>query len=221
MTLKEIVYQIRNLKGGGISSDDDKLSNDQYADIITYYRAKLIRQEIDRGMKLDPMVIQSVTNIELERVKFNRGEPLSGKTVFRSIKEIPRAISTKGTNLVTFVGHNMLGQSFQRTTLSKSQFDVCRPFTGLNIKWFEFDKHIYVITEDSLKHIVVQLVAENPLKVVELNGDLDPFDPLDFEYPISIVMLDSIFKLMSDAEFKISGTPTDDVNDGQESPTNK
>lgn len=221
MTLKEVVQGVQNLQGGGISNDDNKLSDEQVADMVHYYRSKLIRQELDRGYKLDPMLIQPLFKLEVERVTFNRNEPLSGKTVFRTIKKLPRAISTRGTNLVTFVGHNLLGQAFQRTTPYKTQFDIFRPFTGLNIKWFEFDEKIYVITEDPLKTIVVQLVAENPTKVVELNGGLDVYNPFDYEYPISNTMIDTIFKLMVDSELKIDSTPTDDVNDGIDTPTKK
>lgn len=226
MTLKEIVYNIKNLKAGGIQSDDSKLADDQYAAIVHYYRAKLVRQEIDRGGKLDPNLIQSINGndskgIEVDRVPFNRGEPLSGKTVFRTVKDIPKAIATKNTNLVTFVGHSLLGQAFQRTTPYKAQFDIYRPYTGLNIKWFEFDDKIFVITEDGLRYITIQIVAENPSKVVELNGDLNVFDPLDYEYPISVTMLDSIYKLMADMELKYGSLLTDDLNDGLESPTDK
>lgn len=211
---------VQNLKSGGIQDDDNKLSDEQVADIISYYRAKLIRQEIDRGMKLDPMVIQPLLDLEVERVKFNRGEPLSGVTVFRTINKLPRAISSKGNNLVTFVGHNLLGKAFQRTTPYKAQLDIHRPYTGLNIKWFEFDERLYVITEDSLKHITAQIVAENPTKVLELNGELDIYDPFDYEYPMSTTMLDSLFKLMADAELKYASLPTDDINDGLDEPTN-
>lgn len=219
-TLKSIIYQIQNIRNGGIKSDDTKLSDEQVADIIHNYRAKLIRQEIDRGMKLDPMLIQPLLDLEVERVAFDRGQPLSGKTVFRTIKKIPRAIATKGSNLVTFVGDNLLGQAFQRSTPTKAQFDTARPFTGLNPKWFEFNDHIYVITEDSLTDIVVQLVAENPTKVLELTGDLNVFDPFEYEYPLSVTLLDSIFKLMADTELKLSSLPTDTLNDGQEEAIN-
>ena len=221
MTLQEIVQQVQNMKDGGITSSSIKMSNEQIADIVHYYRAKLIRQEIDRGMKLDTALIQPLFSIEVERVKFDRSQPLSGKTVFKTTKKIPRAIATKGPNLITFVGHNLLGQAFQRTTLYKAQLDIYRPFTALNIKWFEFNEHIYLITEDSLKEIVIQLVVENPTKVIEFNNQLDVYSPFNYEYPLSVTMLDSLFKLMADMELKYGSIPTDDINDGLEAATNK
>ena len=96
---------------------------------------------------------------------------------------------------------------------------VARSITGLEPKWFEFDGRIYVVTEDPLTDIVIQLVAEDPRKIVELNGGGNVFDPLDFEYPLSNTLRDSIYKLMLDVELKISSVPTDMLNDGQNSPT--
>lgn len=218
--LSEIIFSIKNIKSGGITSDDSKLSDENYADIIAYYRSKLIRQEIDRGGRLDPLIIQSLSKgngLEVERVKFNRGEPLSGVTVFRTKDKIPRAIATSKNNLVTFVGNNLLGKAFQRTTPYKVQLDVTRTITGLVPKWFEFDERIYVITKDSLTNIVVQLVAENPLKIFEFNNQLNPYSPFDIEYPMSDTMRDSLYKLIADAEYKILGI-TDDSNDGLDKP---
>ena len=124
-------------------------------------------------------------------------------------------------NLVTFVGHNLLGQAFQRSTPYKVQFDVARSFTGLSPKWFEFDERVYVVTEDSLTDIVVQLVAENPTKVLSFLGTLDVFNPLNYEYPLSTTMLDSVYKLMAEVELKYGSLLTDDMNDGLEVATKK
>lgn len=225
-TLKEIIYTIKNLKAGGVQSDDTKLSDANYADIVNYYRSKLIRQGIDRREQLDPMVIQPLygddkLGLEVERVVFNRGQPLSGKTVYRTVKKIPRAISTKTTNLVTFVGSNMLGKNFHRVTVNNASLMTKRAITGLEPKWFEFDERIYIITEDPLNRITIQLVAENPSKAKELNGEIDEFDPLNFEYPMSDTMRDSIFKLILDAELKVSSIGTDNINDGLEKTTNE
>lgn len=223
MLLSEIIYGIKNLKSGGITSDDSKISNEQYADIIAYYRAKLVRQEIDRGGLLDPLLIQvlsSENGLEVERVKFNRGEPLSGKTVFRTKLKLPRAIATTKNNLVTFVGDNLLGKAYQRSTAYKVQLDVTRSITGLVPKWFELDERIYVVTEDPLTNLVVQLVAENPLAVFKFNKQLSTYSIFDIEYPMSNTMIDSMYKLIADAEYKILGI-TDDTNDGQDSPTTK
>lgn len=220
MTIKEIIYNISNLKAGGVKSDDVKLSDEQYASIIHYYRAKLIRQEIDRGMKLDPMLIQPLLDVEVERVVFSRDQPLSGKTVYRTIKPIPRAIATKGSNLVVFVGDNLLGRAFQRTTATKVQFDTFRPYTSLNPKWFEFNDHIYVATEDSLTNIVIQLVAENPYRVLKFTNSINVFDPFEYEYPISITMLEAIYKLMLDTELTVSDGNEDDFNDGLDQSVN-
>ncbi len=222
-TINELIFQIKNIRSGGIQSDDTKLSDEQILDQINYYRAKIVRQEIDRGGLLDPLLVQSLSKgngLEVERVKFNRGEPLSGRTVFRTKDKLPRAIATTKNNLVTFVGDNLLGKSYQRTTPYKVQLDVTRSITGLVPKWFEFDERIYIINEDPLTNIVVQLVAENPLKVIEFNGELNIYNPFDIEYPISDTMRDSLYKLIADTELKILGI-TDDTNDGQDSLTNK
>lgn len=212
---KEAIYTLKNIRAGGKQTDDVVLSDDNYVDILNYYRAKLIRQEIDRGQRLDPSTIQSLSNISVERVVFDRGQPLSGKTVYRTVSKIPKAVETSKNNLVTFVGHNLLGKNFQRSTPYKVQLDIHRALTSSEPKWFEYDERIYVITEDSLQKIMIQLVAENPLRVHELNNTLDIFNPLDTEFPLSDSLRDSIYKLVADAEYKILGI-VDEINDGRE-----
>jgi hypothetical protein len=223
-TLKEIIYTIKNIKAGGVQTDDVKLSDENYADVINYYRAKLVRQEIDRGYRLDPTLIQSITadgaGIEVERVKFDRGSPLSGKTVYKTIIDIPRAIETTKNNLITFVGNNLLGKPFQRSTPYKVGLDSARALTGLEPKWFEFNKKIYVVTEDSLKYVTIQLVAEDPLAVLGINKEVDVYDPLNVEYPMSNTMRDSLYKLIADGEYKIMGLE-DTLNDGLDQATNE
>ena len=224
-TLNDIIYTLKNIKAGGVQSDDTKLSDENYLDIINYYRSKLVRQEIDRKGRLDPLLIQPLygadrKGLEVERVKFSRGEPLSGRTVFRTIDKIPRAVATTSTNLVTFVGHNLLGKAFQRATPYNVHLLASRALTGLEPKWFEFDERIYIVTEDSLSRIVVQLVAENPMKVFELNEEVDPYNPLNIPYPMSDTMRDSMYKLIADAEYRILGM-TDNINDGLDTTINE
>jgi hypothetical protein len=54
----EIVYNLKNVYRGGITSDDETMSDRQLIFIFNYYRAKLIREDLNKGRTIDRSIIQ-------------------------------------------------------------------------------------------------------------------------------------------------------------------
>ena len=48
MTLGEIIYNAKNLLNKGQSTDDFNLSDRQWSFIVNYYRAKLVKQQLQK-----------------------------------------------------------------------------------------------------------------------------------------------------------------------------
>ena len=65
MWLSEIVYNIKNLIGGGINSDDLNLRDSQFAFIIAYYRSKLLKQDQDKGRDNLELYKQNLGKVEV------------------------------------------------------------------------------------------------------------------------------------------------------------
>ena len=63
MLQSEIIYNVKNLLAGGILSDDLDLSISQMAFIIDYYRARLVKQDQDKGRFNTELYIQNLGKV--------------------------------------------------------------------------------------------------------------------------------------------------------------
>ena len=217
-TLKEIIYHLKNLKSQGVQSDDNKLSDQEVMFMVDQYRAKLIRQQYDRFKTINPQDVQDLGYVEVEPAPADEFFAIGGFDVFQTVREIPRMISTDRGSAFTFVGPSPVDLPFQRTSLTKLPWDRHSRYTKAVPKWFDTLSRVYVATEQPINEVFLLGVAESPYKVLEFKNEIDYSDPYNFEYPISLTMLDSLYKMIAEAEFKIIGMGMEDrKNDGRES----
>lgn len=216
-TLKEIIYHIKNLRATGKQSDNTELSDQQYMFMIDQYRARLIRLKFDKFQPINPNDMQDLGFVKVVPAPLDEMPAVGGFDIFVTETTIPRMITTDRGSLFTFVGHSPVDLPFQRTSLTKLPWDRVSKYTASLSKWFEMSDKVYVATEQPLTDIFVLGVAESPYQVLEFKGELNPMDPYNFEYPISISMLDTLYKMIAEAEFKIVYMGQEDrVNDGHE-----
>lgn len=202
MKAKEIVYSIKNLKAGGTQNQNESISDLQYLAILDYYRAKLIRQQVSAGYRLNERLIQDLGELHLE---FDKGS-------IYVTKEIPNPIEA-GSILITDVRDNY-DIPYQKSTLSSVQWTTHSKFTKDTPKWFPVGRKIGVVNHASDNKLRVAGVFESPLEVLkflELDNELDP---LDFEYPLSNTMVDTIYKMIVEAEVTLlMNSHNDRLND--------
>jgi hypothetical protein len=214
-TLQAIIYNIANMRKSWTRSDDDKFTDRQAAFIINYYRATLIKQFKDKGKYLTGNLVQNLGRVEL--IKADQNEECSIVNCTLRVKNpLPKAIDTNSTNLITYVGPLNGSKSYQRTTYQRAIYDKYATYTSKQSKWFELGNYIYIINPPSnlLKYINIQGIFEDPTaandyKVTCETGEC--FIGFDYEYPMSITLLDTIYKMMADVEFKIAGTTKADT----------
>lgn len=208
--LKEIIANIVNLKASGVPSDDKDISDSQWVFIINYYRAKLIRQDFERGRTLNESVVQDLGKIQVKE------EESSVSCRIYTTPDLPVPLEVYKQNLITYVGPYKLNEPYQKTTRNKIEWEFYGKYTGNLTKWYQKENKIYVLNKNRLNVINVQGVFEDPVAVRKFLNKLDPFDPYNFEYPVSITMLDTIYKLILDSEVRTLLTiPEDTTNDGQ------
>jgi hypothetical protein len=216
-TLKEIIYHIKNLKAKGVQSDDVKLSDREYMFMIDQYRARLIRQYYDKFKEVSPQDVQDLGYVAVEQCPADEMPVIGGFDMFRTERTIPRMVSTARGSLFTFVGHSPVDLPFQRTSLTKLPWDRHSKYTRAEPKWFDTLSRVYIATEQPINEVFILGVAESPYKVIEFRNELNYNDPYDFEYPLSITLLDALYKMIAEAEFKIVNMEVADTsNDGQE-----
>jgi hypothetical protein len=214
-TLSEIIYNVKNLRAKGRQSDDTEISDRQYAFIINYYRALLLKREFARTKDVGN-AYQTLGDVKL--IKADKNECCDiNDCIYRTEKQLPEALIT------SYVGLTNLNKPFQKTTAERVIWDLQSPLTKHLPKWYETNNYIYIVNPptDSLEIITVRGIFEDPVAANDFKtcgciGD-DCFQGYDFDYPMSVTFLDSIYKMMADAEFKINGMfPKDTTNDTQE-----
>lgn len=206
-TAKEVIYNIRNLKSGGKSSDDNTMSDMQWLYVVDYYRSQLIRQQQNQSQSVSSFIEQE---LELDLVLSDIDDEL-----FES-QPIPKPIELHRKDLITHVGNDdEIG--YQRQTFNNYLWKKYSRYTKHLSFWFTKDSKVFVGNLGGNKRVVIRGVFERPIDVVKLNGAYNHLDPLDFEYPVSSNILDSIIKMIADAEMKILHMlPQDSKNDGQD-----
>jgi len=220
MLQSEIIYNIKNLRAGGLQSTGEDLSDAQLAFIIDYYRAKLIKQDVDRGRTSRSQDIQNLGKVTLQKSDDDCCD--ISECTLRTVLPIPSFFEFNSTALISFVG-TIDGQAFQLSKANRINWDKFAKFTGNLPKWFTNNNYIYIVNPPSslLKYINIRGIFESPKKANEFTTcDCDNSAvcnrDFDFQYPLSLDRVDLIVKLIAETEFRILQTIVqDDLNDGQ------
>ena len=217
-TLNKIIYNIRNSKKGGILSDDDKITDRQLAFIIGYYRAMLIKQDLDKGIKPAYASKQTLPAVEMEQVDKSSdcSAPVGCYTV-RSKEPIINPIDTKKGVAITYVGTVDGEESFQFQSESRSRWSRFSTYTASLRKAYLKDGYLYIVNDIIIEVVQVQGIFENPelaSKYKNCCGCTDPCFTYDSTYPIE----DSRIPLINELIFKnemnlLSMAPQDTTND--------
>jgi len=218
MLLSELIYDIKNLRAGGLQSDDEDISDAQYAFIINGYRAKLLKQEQSKNKMLPTSFLQSLGKVKLVLST----ECCDGVCALRTEKKLPKTIESRGlTDGFVYVGTYGGELTFQNTSFESKGWNKYAKYTGNKTKWYAKDDYIYI--EDApgmLSFIELRGVFEDPLIAEEFrtceckDNEEDCLVGYDFKYPLPLYMRDTIFKLIMDSEFRMSvSLPPDTTND--------
>lgn len=223
-TLKENITHIANMRKNWKRTDDDSVSDREYAFILNYYRAKLIRQDANTGRYITGNITQDLGLVEVALADAHECNTIK-TCVIRTVNPIPKPIDTASRNLYTFIGPINGEKEWQRTTFNKVKYDLASPFTRYETRWYEKGDYIYIVNPPSnaLKYINIQGVFEDPVKAREFHKcpgescDCGCFEGFNFEYPLSITMLDTIVKMIYDAEIRFGAMmPPDTENNSKD-----
>lgn len=222
MLLSEIVYNIKNLLEGGISTNDLDLSDRQIAFIVAYYRAKIIKQQTDQGQSISEQLWSDLGKVELLETDKYKGELHPIKTTKKSL---PKIIQVANRDLIQYVGSLDGKTSYQRFTSSHNSFKRFRRYTNHLPSYSYIGNTFYFNNLNcNQKYVNIQAVVENPLDLqeyLEEEGECE-IKGFDFEYPISATILDMIYKMMMDAELKLLLTVfKNTTNDSEDNPANR
>lgn len=222
MLLSEIVYNIKNLIAGGIESDDENLSNTQVAFMVGYYRAKLMRQDAQKGRMQRELFIQNLGKVPLIQADKNECCDVD-ECLLRTEIQIPKPLETYGALNLTFVG-NTNGRPYGKENHNSAYWSHSAKYSGKEPRWYYQNGYLYILNPPSmmLDCINIQGVFEDPMVAMKFRTcdcpNSEPCideDSLDFEYPMPAHMVDLIVKLVAETELRLmTALPTDITNDG-------
>lgn len=222
MLLSEIVYNIKNLIAGGIESDDENLSNAQVAFMVGYYRAKLIRQEKQKGRHNKEVNIQNLGRVPL--IQTDKNECCdTDPCILRTALPVPKPLEDSGMLNLTFVG-DIYGKPYGKETHNSAYWAHAAKYTGTETKWYYQNGYIYIVNPPSLMldTINIQGIFEDPMVAEKFRTcdcpneeDCVDADSLDFEYAMPLHYVDLIVKMVAETELRIlTALPSDISNDG-------
>lgn len=216
----ELIYNVKNLKAGGIQSDDENLSDRQLYFIINYYRAKLVRQEAQRHNTIQREGIQDLGKVELQRADPHECDCPAEACVLRTVLPIPNSLGLAGRDHgFTFVGMYG-GMSWQETTWQAGPWTMFSKYTGDKTKWMIKGRYMYILnpSDPMLSFMNVQGLFDDPMEAEAFRtcdcDDDSCIDDFNFTYPIQGHLIDTLMKMIMDNEMRWSTLiPQDTTND--------
>ena len=199
--IDDILLELRNSS----IAESEHISRIQIEQWIHNYRAMLIKQDIDKGRDINPMYVQTLPCIHLDRV-----ECTPGHIEYVSNIELPKLIDFHfRTGLVSV--KDMFGNLIQLGSETKNKYQKYRKYTCKDYIAYLKNNRVYIEGGNNLlEWIELDIVAENPADLIEC------FDP-DGPYPVPAHMIPTIKDLIFSKELNIMPKmPTDETNNSRD-----
>ena len=226
-TLNEIAYSIWNTVRPHIT-DDDPIDIRSIKDYIHTYRAKYIKQNLEKHSHyIDPSIIQNLQSVEMEFTDSSENSTYTTEyNMLRTTEEIPHVISlyTNESMFTRIAPADRLSSNFCFTTHEMAINGGNLRFNDHQIFAFLLDNRIYLYSKSNeswkgIKYINIQGIFQNPVDVWRFT-DPTTYHTFDetINYPLNKTMRSDIEKEILKDKFNIIlQAPIDDTNDGTHS----
>ena len=200
-TIKELVYDIKNIVRGGMQSDDEIISDRQIEFQINTLRAQFIRQDINKRRSISDNIKQLIHCLDLEKVSANTCGLSSDIKVLRSKQQIPNPIETSHKDLITSIGPTgILSLDFHMIPYSRAPWAGNNRYTKKMTFAFLLDNFVYIFGPETeyLEKVKVEGVFQNPREIsnfMDSHGN-PSYNPEEHDYPLSTSMADLIKQQM-------------------------
>lgn len=187
-----IVSDIRNMITSGNPPVDFKIEESQIRYWIYQTVAMFKAQSIQKRKDITDDWVQTISCLDLEQAdKSECCEIETGCSILRTT-ELPRSIETNGDNNYLRVT-DMMGNSIPKTTYLQAIYASHGKYTKHKVMWFYKNYRIYIINNDQLSKINVDLLAENPSDLINfVNCDGSTCYSYDSPFPCSMQMANDV-----------------------------
>lgn len=199
--IDDILLELRNSS----VAESEHISRIQIEQWIANYRAVLIKQDIDKGRDINPMYIQTMPCIHLDKV-----DTVAGKIEYKSNIELPKLIDFHFRTGLVYV-KDMHGNLIQLGHETKMKYQRYRKYTCGDYIAYIKNNRLYIEGSDNqLEWVEIGIIAENP---ADLNECFDP----DSEYPVPAHMIPVIKDMIFSKELNIMHQmPSDETNNSRD-----
>lgn len=218
-TMNEMAYDIANKLEGGRLSDDSIPSLRQIMFNIVFWRATLVRRDINKNNYLSEQYIQDLGILELEKVDKSEYSTLfpTYNYVFRTKNKLPKFLRLLDREAITFVGSVDHERSFQLNNSNRMEFIGLDKFKMTENATYRGDR-IYIALDNNceLNYINVRGILADPRKAsAYFNLEGHPCYSDDDEFPLPEDMISTITNGLLNGDLRwVKITPTDLENDG-------
>ncbi len=171
----------------------------EISDMIDYWGATIVKQTLNKDIKLDRYFLQSFV---MPLTKVSKIEcPIQYGCTLRTTDKVPNPIHSTNT-IFNYVGSADFEIAYSQTYQHQLKFYKHRPYTSHNPAYIYIDGYIYIINNDIIRYIGVQEITTDfkALKNFKCNESSNCYSDDDIlYYPDGIVQ--QIIELISAKEF--------------------
>lgn len=209
MSLNELIDNILLIARNSNITESEHLSRIQIEKWIIAYRAMLIKQDVDKGRDINPLYLTTIEPIHIDVI-----EKVPGKNIYVGDRDLPKLIDFNYRPGVINV-RDMYGNIIQVGSYTKQKYQKYRKATCKDyIAWVKGNKIYLEGDENELEYISIDVIAEDPTKLV------DCFDP-NADFPIPGAMIPTITQMILERELRtLVQMPSDTTNDSKDNTQN-
>ena len=220
MTVNQIISDIRNIATSGSNPIEFRIEDSQLLFWCNEIRSKLISQAIGKKQDVNDVWVQRIKCLELEQVdKSECCDIVTNCYILKSVQEIPDVVEAIGTMSV----ETILGKIISYTNMFEAKYSKFNKYTKERPRWFVRDRFLYIINEDILKYVNIDLILENPAELADFTDCSGAVCfTMNDTYPCTLKMasdiVDIVYKTKVIPFFQL---PTDSKNDASNDGNNQ
>lgn len=216
LTLPHLVYNIRNLMRDN-RSDDIKMTDRQLEFIVNYYRARLIKNDVDKKRPISSNIIQDLGEVPLTRIDSTEDSVIKlGQLLLKTTDPVPKPLELNNKDAFVYVGGMDKMSNIDFVTKTQSRYNKFNKYGSKLPTSYYRNGHIYIENyPKNLKFINIEGIFADPREVSRYKNDgVNCYDILSDPYPMSEYMIGPMMEMIASKEltFFLQMIP-DDVND--------
>tara|TARA_R100000664_G_scaffold34061_1_gene53726 strand:- start:33828 stop:34565 length:738 start_codon:yes stop_codon:yes gene_type:complete len=230
VTLNKLVYDIKNIGYGGVSSDDAKISDKQIAYWVMIERSMLLSQVMGKKLRVPASCIETLESVYLEVVDAAEAcEVDLGVHVLKSVKPIPRTVQRNHLDSILAVESLDGERAFSETTTFRRKWNKYNKYTSSKNRWYIKDSHLYVSCDLLIEAVKVTGVFEDAEEVwlhnrcdedYAASGEAPTGKSCEYDwdtpFPISMSVADQVTDLVLKKRLQATlALPNDETNNAK------